>query len=789
VAQAYCDKTFDYDVFISYSSHNHKWVREWLLPRLEDGAGLRACIDYRDFEIGVPNLINMERAVERSKKILLILTPNWIESEWTNFESLLAQADDPSGLRQRILPIKLVKCDPPKRISILTYADFTNESQHEIQLLRIISAIKKERVDTCKPAAVAPKSEASAIKIHYGNSYLLKENFSGRVHERKLLSDWLNGDNHQILALTAIGGMGKSALAWAWLHRDVLHQNTVGMLPDTEEDAKVCKVSEGKFPESVFWWSFYEQESSFGKFLDWLASEIAKEIPIPDSFSCTYDKIKEVVNVLRDHRFLLVLDGFERELRAYSTLNAAYQEAIKDNEGEDFDRCTDLNAAIFLRSLAAFPLKSKILLTSRIIPFELTEAGSCKEEKLKGLDSADAVRFFHSIGIEGSRADIENACEPYEYHPLALRILAGLICYHPEHPMDIKAAASLDPIPKLKQREHHILDLAYRQLLPDKRMLLSRMAAFRSPMPYGVVKVLGPIEDDIELREALMELEKRNLIQFDRERARYDLHQVVREYAYKNLDNKIEIHTKLKDYLSSVSDPKIVKSLDDLTDLIELYHHTVNSGFYDDAIDLFKKRLTHPIYDHFGAYQICIKLLRGLFPDGEDLPPKLSSKDSQGYVLNLLALCYGCTGQSKHAEKVLEIAIPFAQTTGNRATAHGNLSYQQMTMGKLIEAEKNGRTAVKLSQEVNDMLDESTYHLILGELFAYSGDFSRASREVEISENLYKKYNNKFKRHLNPSRIFRYRTKIFLLAKNFAVAERTARKALKLEYLVSKYKN
>ena len=112
-----------------------------------------------------------------------------------------------------------------------------------------------------------------------------------------------------------------------------------------------------------------------------------------------------------------------------------------------------------------------------------------------------------------------------------------------------------------------------------------------------------------------------------------------------------------------------------------------------------------------------------------------------------------------------------------------------MTMGKLIEAEKNGRTAVKLSQEVNDMLDESTYHLILGELFAYSGDFSRASREVEISENLYKKYNNKFKRHLNPSRIFRYRTKIFLLAKNFAVAERTARKALKLEYLVSKYKN
>jgi hypothetical protein len=98
------------------------------------------------------------------------------------------------------------------------------------------------------------------------------------------------------------------------------------------------------------------------------------------------------------------------------------------------------------------------------------------------LNPADAVRFFQSIEIEGKRiegtkAEIENACEPYEYHPLALRILAGLIIYHPEYPMDMKAIDRLDPIPKLKQREHHILDLAYGQLPTEKRMLLSRMAA------------------------------------------------------------------------------------------------------------------------------------------------------------------------------------------------------------------------------------------------------------------------------------------------------------------------
>jgi len=94
----------EYDVFISYSSIDTDWVKGWLLPRLES-SGLNVCIDYRDFDIGVPSLTNMENAVERSRKTLLVLTPNWIKSEWTNFESFLIQTDDPAGVRQRTLPL------------------------------------------------------------------------------------------------------------------------------------------------------------------------------------------------------------------------------------------------------------------------------------------------------------------------------------------------------------------------------------------------------------------------------------------------------------------------------------------------------------------------------------------------------------------------------------------------------------------------------------------------------------------------------------------------------------
>ena len=77
-------------IFISYSSKNADWVKTWLVPKLESN-GVPAHVDYRDFEIGVPSVINMERAVEQCAKTILVFTPDWVNSEWTQFESLLLQ--------------------------------------------------------------------------------------------------------------------------------------------------------------------------------------------------------------------------------------------------------------------------------------------------------------------------------------------------------------------------------------------------------------------------------------------------------------------------------------------------------------------------------------------------------------------------------------------------------------------------------------------------------------------------------------------------------------------------
>jgi hypothetical protein len=132
-----------YDVFISYSHADATWVWDWLRPRLE-AAGLRVCLDRRDFDVGVPSLANMERAVDHSRHTLLVLTPAWVDSEWTDFEALLIQTVDPAACHRLLLPLLLQPCLPPRRIAMLTYADFTRRDAWDAELPRVTAAIRGE---------------------------------------------------------------------------------------------------------------------------------------------------------------------------------------------------------------------------------------------------------------------------------------------------------------------------------------------------------------------------------------------------------------------------------------------------------------------------------------------------------------------------------------------------------------------------------------------------------------------------------------------------------------------
>jgi tetratricopeptide (TPR) repeat protein len=581
---------------------------------------------------------------------------------------------------------------------------------------------------------------------YFAQYYPLQENFTGRVKQRQMLSAWLAGDERPLLALTAIGGMGKSALAWAWLQRDVLGLPLPGQAHDPPDVAGACRVPETARPEGVLWWSFYEREARFATFLDGALTYASGGSVDPRAIPSDYEKAGALVNLLRERRLLLVLDGFERELRAYASISAAYQgDTVVEEPHADFRACTDPHAATFLRSLAAGALQSRVILTSRLPPQCLDGLPACRREELTALDPDEAVAFFWAQGVRGTRAEIEAACQPYGYLPLALRLLAGVIVRDKRKPGDISVAGRYPVLPELKGKEqHHILQVAYDALDEQKRALLSCIAAFRSAMDYEALAVLNPYKSEEEFDAALDELMDRGLLFFDRERGRYDLHPIVRQHAYDRLTDRKGVHTRLRDYFAAVPapDPSAVQTLDDLAPVIELYHHTAGAGRYDEACQLFSDRLSNLLYFRFGAYQSCIELLRALFPDGERRPPRVRTKRNQSWVANDLASSYSLSGQPRRAVDLSRMAMELDEAEADKANVAidlENLAYDQLKLGDLAAAEANLRRAIDLCRESGDDSYEAIGHRHMGLVLAYRGAFGEAAAELDAAQRSFSK--------------------------------------------------
>jgi hypothetical protein len=128
------EEDHDYDVFVSYSHRDTEWVVESLISRLEKH-GFRVLVDYRDFIGGDFSIRQMERAVLDSKRVLLVLTPDYVGSEWAEFENVMARTLDPAARHRKVIPLLRKDCDIPLHLRILHYRDLRHEDERQWQLL------------------------------------------------------------------------------------------------------------------------------------------------------------------------------------------------------------------------------------------------------------------------------------------------------------------------------------------------------------------------------------------------------------------------------------------------------------------------------------------------------------------------------------------------------------------------------------------------------------------------------------------------------------------------------
>ncbi len=734
------ENDFKYDVFISYSHKDEKWADKVLRQRLDD-AGLKVCIDYRDFEVGKMAILNMQDAAKESKHVVLVITRNWLNSEWSLFEALMGGMQDPAGLQKKLIPLLCedgIQKDINPFISMRTWVDFTRKDREEIAWKQLFDTLGKPGTWNLKPET--PKG------WFYGHRYGDLDTFTGRAAELDMLNAWLNNDKDYLLMLTAFGGFGKSALAWTLFNR----------------------VDRAQWPTAV-WWSFYEKESGFESFL----SETLKHLGVEVKESAR-QQVNDLLEALRGTNILIVLDGFERLLRQYGRMDAALQ---SDDEDADIDPsqrdCSSPLTETFLRGLSGAGMRSKVLMTTRLCPRALESADgkllkACRDESLSAFSPEDAVTYFHNEGIKATRAEIIAVCSAYGYHPLSLSLLVGLINEDHAHRGDIEAVKNLEIFEDVRARRHHVLERAYESLALERRDLLSKISCFRGSMEYAVLKKVFPSAD---LDKALLDLRKRGLLLVatrleNRELETsqpapdhlisnhpisvFDMHPIVRHYAYDKFTapDKTDAHTRLVNYFEAVPTPQTVTTLEDLSPVIELYHHMVRAGNLDEALKLLSKRLVpNPLFYQFGAYQLCIELLRALFLDGEDKPPRLEDESAQAFTLNALANSYSLSGQPRRAVPLFEMTndIYENKVKNKQYLAVGLVNVASMTqihIGALSATERNLRRQIDLCREIADEFLEAVGQQELGHVLSYRGSWQEAEQELGKSLELAEKQNH-----------------------------------------------
>lgn len=116
-----------FHLFISHSNVDYEQVKI-LVNKLEKEYSIRCMMAERDFVGGVPIEVNITARIEESMKILIVFTPNYLESGWCEYEQRIGFAASIKKRKNCIIPLMLEPCDIPNSLKDLTYIDARHET-------------------------------------------------------------------------------------------------------------------------------------------------------------------------------------------------------------------------------------------------------------------------------------------------------------------------------------------------------------------------------------------------------------------------------------------------------------------------------------------------------------------------------------------------------------------------------------------------------------------------------------------------------------------------------------
>jgi hypothetical protein len=214
------------DFFISYTAANRPWA-EWIAVQLE-GAGYSTVLQAWDFRPGDDFVHKMQQATTSAARTIAVLSPAYFASQFGEAEWRVAFANDPTGERRLLLPVRVQPCAPPGLLAGRVYIDLVDLSEPAARQRLLAGVDQSGARPTTAPfpgagagAGGGPRFPGQGPAL--SNLPVRNPRFSGRGELLEVLHARLQaGSAAAVLptgAVHGLGGVGKTQLAIEYAHR------------------------------------------------------------------------------------------------------------------------------------------------------------------------------------------------------------------------------------------------------------------------------------------------------------------------------------------------------------------------------------------------------------------------------------------------------------------------------------------------------------------------------------------------------------------------------------------
>ncbi|HUS11947.1 MAG TPA: toll/interleukin-1 receptor domain-containing protein [Pyrinomonadaceae bacterium] len=123
------DTKYTKDFFVSYTQSDKIWA-EWIAWELQE-AGYTVTLQAWNFAPSQSFMQRMRQALVESRHLIAVLSKRYLESEFAGAELDAALAADPRGLRAKLIPIRVGKCELDEILRTRIYIDLVGKETHQ----------------------------------------------------------------------------------------------------------------------------------------------------------------------------------------------------------------------------------------------------------------------------------------------------------------------------------------------------------------------------------------------------------------------------------------------------------------------------------------------------------------------------------------------------------------------------------------------------------------------------------------------------------------------------------